>query len=73
MGGCTFAGAPKDISGLFTCVASGPVGQPTGGYARDKDASYGDFFGGHELGDAQRRARVLKVIELIARSSESRR
>jgi hypothetical protein len=43
------------------------------GYARDKDASYGDFYGGQELGDAQRRARVLKVIELIARSSEIRR
>jgi hypothetical protein len=31
-------------------VASGPTGTPAGSFGWDADASYGDWYGGHELG-----------------------
>lgn len=30
-------------------VASGPTGEPRGNYAWDRDSSYGDWYGGHEI------------------------
>ena len=35
-----------------TFVASGPTGMPTGNFSWDTDGTYGDWYGGHELGHA---------------------
>jgi hypothetical protein len=39
-------------AGIPSFVASGPTGVPTGNFSWDTDGTYGDWYGGHELGHA---------------------
>lgn len=43
-------------AGIPGIVASGPTGTPSGSYGWDTDGSYGDWYGGHELGHTLGRA-----------------
>jgi hypothetical protein len=38
--------------GIPSSIASGPAGAPSGSWAWDRDASYGDWYAGHELAHA---------------------
>lgn len=42
-------------AGIPGTVASGPTGTPSGSFAWDTDGSYGDWYGGHEIGHTRNR------------------
>ena len=46
-------------AGIPGTVAAGPTGVPSGNFSWDSDASYGDWYGGHEIGHTRNRYHAM--------------